>query len=394
MNTRDVVIVSGCRTPVGSFLGALSSLPAPKLGAIAIKSSVERAGVKPEQIDQVIMGTVLQGGLGQAPARQAALFAGLPDSVGCMTVNKVCSSGLMSVILAAQAIQAGDADVVIAGGMENMSLAPYLLPKGREGYRLGNAELVDMMIKDGLWEVYNDFHMGNAAELCAREMKISREDQDKYATESYKRANEAISAGKFKDEIVPVEIPQRKGDPLIVDTDEEPGRGKPEKFPNLRPAFDKEGTVTAANASSINDGAAALVVMSADKAGELGSSPLAKIVGYAAASKAPEWFTTAPSDAINNLYAKTGLSNNDIDLFEINEAFSCVSIANNKLLGLDPEQVNVNGGAVALGHPIGASGARILVTLLYVMKQEKAKCGLASLCNGGGEATALIVESM
>jgi len=389
---REVVIASACRTPVGSFNGALSGIPAPKLGAAVLSEAVRRARITPEQVDQVIMGSVLQGGLGQAPARQAAVFAGLPHSVGCMTVNKVCSSGLMAVILGTQAIQTGGADIVIAGGMENMSAAPYLLDKARSGYRLGHGQLVDMMIRDGLWDVYNDFHMGSAAELCAAEMNITRAEQDAYAAESYRRAIEAMEAGRFTEETVPVEIPQRKGDPLIFDRDEEPPRGKPEKFPQLKPAFAKDGTVTAANASSINDGAAALVLIAAEKAEELGVSPMAAVVGYGAASKAPEWFTTAPADAVNGVLKKTGLSPGDIDLFEMNEAFAVVSIANNRLLKLDAEKVNVNGGAVALGHPIGCSGARILVTLLHAMKQNGSRRGLASLCNGGGEATALIVE--
>jgi len=392
MNTRDVVIVSACRTPVGSFNGALCSIPTTKLGAIAVEEALKRSGLTPEVVDQVFMGCVLQGGLGQAPARQAAKFAGLPDNVGCMTVNKVCSSGLMSVILGAQSIMLGDADVVVAGGMENMSLAPYVLFQARTGYRLGHGQLTDMMIEDGLWDVYNNYHMGNAAELCAREMNISREDQDAFAAESYRRAIESVQNGIFKDEIIPVKVPQRKGDPIVVDTDEEPMRGNPEKFPKLRPAFDKEGTVTAANASSINDGAAAVVLMPAEKAAESGIEPMARISCYGDASKAPEWFTTAPADAINNTLGKAGLTKDDIDLYEINEAFSCVSIANNRILDLDPAKVNVNGGAVAIGHPIGASGARVLTTLLYAMQKRDAGRGLVSLCNGGGEATALIVE--
>lgn len=394
MPLKEVVIASACRTPIGSFNGALAGVPAPKLGAAALKEAVKRAQIEPNMVDQVIMGNVLQGGLGQAPARQAAIFAGLPESVGCMTVNKVCSSGLLAVMLGAQAIQTGEADVVAAGGMENMSKTPFLLDKARDGYRLGHGQLTDMIIRDGLWDVYNDFHMGNAAELCAKKMNITREDQDAFAAESYRRAVEAMNTGRFTEEIVPIEIPQRKGDPVVVDTDEEPPRGKPEKFPDLRPAFEKEGTITAANASSINDGAAALVLTSAEKAASLGIKPIAKIIGSGSASKAPEWFTTAPADAVNNLLNKTGLKISDIDLFELNEAFAVVSIANNKLLSLDTKKVNVNGGAVALGHPIGGSGARILVTLLYAMKQNNAKTGLASLCNGGGEATAIIVESV
>ena len=391
---KEVVIASACRTPIGSFNGKLSEIPAPKLGAIVIAEAVKRANIKPEQVDQVIMGCVLSAGLGQAPARQAAIYAGLPNGTDCTTVNKVCSSGLKAVMLGTQAIRVGDSDIVAAGGMENMSMAPYLLEKARTGYRLGHGQVVDSMVKDGLWDVYNDFHMGNAAELCASTMDFSREDQDRFAAESYRRALEAMKEGRFKAEITPVDVPQRKGGPVTVDTDEEPPRGIPEKFPKLRPAFDKEGTVTAANASSINDAASALVLMSAEKATELGVNPLAKVVASATASKEPEWFTTAPSDAINKALGNADMAIDDIDLFEINEAFSCVSLANNKILDLNPEKVNVNGGAVALGHPIGASGARILTTLLYAMKDRDAKNGVVSLCNGGGEATAVIVELM
>lgn len=391
-NLPEVVIVSACRTPIGSFNGGLSSLSAPKLGAVAIQEAVKRAGIAPEQVDQVLMGCVLTGGIGQAPARQAALFAGLPNTVDCTTINKVCSSGLKAVMLGAQAIRMGESEIVVAGGMECMSAAPYLLEKARTGYKLGHGQVVDSIVRDGLWDVYNDYHMGSAAELCARTMEFSREDQDSHAVESYRRAVEAMNSGKFKDEIVPVEVPQRKGDPVVIDSDEEPPNGIPEKFPKLRPAFEKEGTVTAANASSINDGAAAVVLMSAEKAASLGIDQLAKVISWATSSKEPEWFTTAPADAISRVLELTGLTTGDIDLFEINEAFSCVSLANNKILELSPEKVNVNGGAVALGHPIGASGARILVTLLHAMKQRSARKGIASLCNGGGEATAMIVE--
>ncbi|MFC1564317.1 thiolase family protein [candidate division KSB1 bacterium] len=389
---REVVIVSACRTPIGAFNGGLSSVSTTKLGAAAIKEAVKRAGIEPEDVDQVLMGCVLQGGLGQAPARQAAIFAGLPKSVDCTTVNKVCSSGLVTTFYGAQSIQTGNADVVVAGGMENMSLTPYFLDNARAGYRLGHGKILDMMVNDGLWDVYNNFHMGNAAEMCAKEYNLSREEQDNYAAESYRRAVESVNSGKFKDEIVAVEVPQRKGDPVIVDTDEEPLAGKPEKFPNLRPAFDREGTVTAANASSINDGASALVLMSKDKAESMGIKSMAVIRQFAVASKAPEWFTTAPADAVNKALEKAGLTIGDIDLFEMNEAFSCVSLANNKILGLDTAKVNIKGGAVALGHPIGASGARILTTLLYAMPEVNAKKGVAALCNGGGEATAIIVE--
>lgn len=389
---RDVVIVSAARTPVGSFFGALSTVPSPKLGAVAIKAAVERAGIKPDQVDEVIMGCVLPAGVGQAPARQAQIYAGIPKDKGALTVNKVCGSGLKSVMLAAQAIKCGDADVIVAGGMENMTLAPYYSFTGRTGFRMGHQKLIDGMIYDGLWDVYNDFHMGNAAELCAREMNVTREDQDAFAAESYRRAQEAIKSGAFKAEIVPVEVPGRKGAVTVVEDDEEPGRGKIDKIPALRPAFIKDGTVTAANASSINDGAAALVVMAADKAKALGLKPLATIVADATASKEPEWFTTAPADAINKLLSKVKMTTEDIDLYEINEAFAVVSIVNNRLLKLDPAKVNIRGGAVAIGHPIGASGARILTTLLYAMKDKNVKRGIASLCIGGGEAVAMLVE--
>jgi len=392
MDLQNVVIASACRTPIGSFGGALSPLPATQLGSIVIEEAIRRVGIDKGDVDEVIMGNVLSAGLGQAPARQAALGAGLPNSVECTTINKVCASGLKSVMLAAQAIMVGDAEVIVAGGMESMSNAPYLLEKARTGYRLGHGQLIDSMIKDGLWDVYNDFHMGNAAELCAREYNITREAQDEYAVMSYKRALEAQEKGYFKEEIVPVEIPQKKGEPITVDEDEEPKRVKFEKIPTLRPAFQKDGTVTAANASSINDGAAALVVMSEEKAKELGITPMARIIGQASAAKAPEWFTTAPADVIKKVLGKTGLAKDDIDLFEINEAFAVVSLVVNRLLELNPEKVNIHGGAVALGHPIGASGARILTTLLYAMKRRDAKRGLAALCIGGGEASAIVVE--
>lgn len=387
------VILSGCRTPIGSFMGSLSSLSAPQLGAAAIKEAVRRAGIKPEDVSEVIMGNVLTAGVGQAPARQAALGAGLPQSVPCMTINKVCGSGLKSVMLAAQAVMTGDAEVVVAGGMESMSNAPYLLDKARSGYGFGHAQLIDSMIKDGLWDVYNDFHMGNAAELCASECNIPRDSQDEFAINSYKRALQAMESGAFAEEIVSVEIPQRKGDPVVVSEDEEPKRVKFEKIPTLRPAFQKDGTVTAANASSLNDGAAALVIASEEWAKAHGIQPIAKIVTQASFAKAPEWFTTAPADVIKAITSKVGLTVADIDLFEVNEAFAVVALATNQLAGLDPDKVNVNGGAVALGHPIGASGARILVTLLYAMKSRDARRGLATLCIGGGEASAVIVET-
>ena len=392
MELRKAVIVSAARTPVGAFMGTLSTVPAPKLGAIAINAAVERAGIDKDKIDEVIMGCVLQAGIGQAPARQAMRFAGIPDSAQAMTIHKVCGSGLKSVMLAAQAVATGDADVIVAGGMENMSLAPYYLQKARTGYRMGDGKVVDGMIFDGLWDPYDNVHMGICAETCAEEHKISREDQDAFAAESYTRAQKAQADGLFDAEIVPVEIPQRKGDPILVTQDEEPGNGKPEKFPNLRPAFKKDGTVTAANASSINDGAAAVVVMAADVAEKMGITPLASIVGQASFAQEPVWFTTAPAGAIKKVLDKTGMKAGDIDLWEINEAFSVVSLINNKLLALDPAKVNVRGGAVAIGHPIGASGTRILTTLLYTMKDTGAKYGCASLCIGGGEASAMIVE--
>lgn len=388
------VIVGAARTPIGSFLGSLASVPAPKLGAVAIQEAVKRAGIKGELVEEVIMGNVLTAAEGQAPARQAVIFSGLPKETGALTIGKVCGSGLKAVMLADQMIRAGDRDVVVAGGMESMSLAPYALPKAREGLRMGNAQVIDTMVNDGLWDVYNQFHMGSAAEMCAKEHKVSREEQDAFAAESYRRALAAVKDGIFKDEIVPVPVPQRKGDPILVDTDEEPGKGDISKLGKLNPAFHKEGTVTAGNASSINDGAAALVVMSAKKAKELGLKPLAKIVAQDQASIAPEWFTMAPAEAMQRALKRANLTAADIDLWEVNEAFAVVAVANNKKVGIPADKVNVWGGAVALGHPIGASGARILVTLLYGMKRRNAKRGLASLCIGGGEGVALIVESL
>jgi acetyl-CoA C-acetyltransferase len=389
---KDVVIVAAARTPIGSFNGSLASVPATRLGAVVVAEVLKRAGVAPDQVDEVILGNVLPAGEGQAPARQAAIFAGLPEGVACTTVNKVCGSGLKSVMLAVQAIQAGDAEVVVAGGMENMSQVPHYLPEMRNGQRLGHAKVVDGMIHDGLWDVYNNFHMGNAAEICAREMAISREDQDAFAAESYRRSQAAVAEGLFKREIIPVAVPQRKGDPVIVDTDEEPAKGRIDKLPTLSPAFEKTGTVTAGNASSINDGAAAVLVMSADKAKALGVKPLARIVAQAGAAQKPEWFTTAPAASIQRALDKAGLAVADIDVFEINEAFSVVSLANERLLKLDPAKVNPRGGAVSLGHPIGASGARVLVTLLHELEDLGKRRGLASLCIGGGEAVALIVD--
>jgi acetyl-CoA C-acetyltransferase len=389
---RDVVVVAGARTPVGSFQGSLASLSAPKLGAIAVRAALERGRVPADAVGEVYLGCVLPAGIGQAPARQAAIAAGIPPAVGAVTINKVCGSGLKAVVFGANAIAAGEHDVVVAGGMESMSNAPYLLPKAREGYRLGHAQVIDSMIHDGLWDAYGNVHMGDCAELCAKEKGITRADQDAFAIESYRRALRAIADGKFKAEIVPVEIPQKKGPPKVVAEDEEPGRGDVEKLPGLRPAFQKEGTVTAGNASSINDGAAALVLAAADVAEARGWKPLARIVGSAGHAQAPEWFTTAPAGAIERLLGKIGWKKDDVDLWEINEAFAVVSLANNRMLGLDPARVNVWGGAVALGHPIGASGARLLVTLLSALADAGKRRGVASLCIGGGEGIALAVE--
>ena len=389
---REVVILSGARTPIGAFLGALSEVPAPKLGGTAIKAALERAKVPPEKIGEVYMGCVLPAGQGQAPARQAAHAAGLPRSVGAVTVNKVCGSGLKSVVLARNAIAAGEADLMVAGGMESMSQAPYLLPKAREGYRMGNGQLIDSMITDGLWDPYGNVHMGDCGELCARENQISREEQDAYAAESYRRARRAQADGKFKGEIVAVEVPQRKGPPRVVSDDESPGRGDPDKLPSLRPAFQKEGTITAGNASSLSDGAAALVLAGADTAEALGVRPLGRIVGAANHAQDPQWFTTAPAGAIERLLGKVGWKVGDVDLWELNEAFAVVALVNNKKLGLDPKKVNVWGGAIALGHPIGASGARVLVTLLAALADTGGKRGVASLCIGGGEGIAVAVE--
>ena len=388
----DVVIVSAVRTPVGSFLSALSGFTAPQLGSIVIKEAVRRAGIKNEEVDEVIMGNVLAAGEGQAPARQAALGSELPVSVECMTINKVCGSGLKSVMLGAQAIMLGDAEIIVAGGMESMSNVPYYLQGGRDGLKMGHKKLVDGMIHDGLWDVYNDYHMGSAAELCARECNISRDRQDEFSRMSYERALSAQKKGLFSDEIIPVTIPQRKGEPIVFAADEEPARVNFDKISKLKPVFEKDGTVTAANASSINDGAAALVIMSKNKAKELGVKPLAKIVAQASAAKEPEWFTTVPADVIKKVLKKAELTVDNIDLFEINEAFAVVSLAVNDIVGLDAEKVNVHGGAVALGHPIGATGARILVTLLYALRRYNKKYGLAALCIGGGEAAGIIVE--
>ncbi len=389
---RDVVIVGAARTPVGAFLGSLSSLTAPQLGAAAIKAALERAGVEPSKVEEVFMGCVLQAGVGQAPARQAALFAGLPDTVTCTTVNKVCGSGLKSVVSGAQTIALGDADIVVAGGMESMSNAPYVSHAMRTGARMGNVEFKDAMILDGLWDVYNQVHMGNCAELCADTYKISRATQDEYALESTQRAIRAQKEGAFKAEIVPVPVPQKKGDPIVVADDEGPKKAMPDKIGSLKPAFRKDGTVTAANASSINDGGAAVVLMSAERAKAEGKTPLARIIGQASAARKPAEFTVAPADAIKKLMEKVKMSPKDVDLWEINEAFAVVAIANNQLLKLDQSKVNVRGGAVVLGHPIGASGARLLVTLLYAMKDMNKRRGVASLCIGGGEGIAMMVE--
>jgi len=390
---KEVVIVAATRTPVGSFGGSLSGFSATQLGALIIKSAIEKAGLKPEHIQEVYMGNVLSANLGQAPATQAAIYAGLPP-LPATTVNKVCASGTKAIMLGAQSIALGQNDIVVAGGMESMSNVPYYLDKARNGYRLGNGQLTDGLIKDGLWDVYNDYHMGSAAELCATECKVSREDQDAYAIESYKRAQNAQSEGRFASEITPVELKDKKGEVTFFAGDEEPNAVKFDKIASLKPVFKKDGTVTAANASTLNDGAAAVVLMSAEKAAEMGIKPLARIIAYADAQQAPEWFTTTPSKAIPLALHRAGLSAAQIDYFEINEAFSVVSIANNRLLGLDPAKVNVNGGAVAIGHPLGASGARIVVTLLHVLQQRNARYGTAGICNGGGGASAIVIENL
>ncbi|MHC4821676.1 MAG: acetyl-CoA C-acetyltransferase [Planctomycetota bacterium] len=389
----DAVILSACRTPIGKFQGALSSLTAPQMGTLAVKEALTRAGIDGDQVDEVILGNVLQAGVGQNPARQAALGAGLPPSVPPFTVNKVCGSGLKSVMLGAQAIKAGDASVVVTGGMESMTNAPYLLPKARAGLRLGHGKLVDSMVADGLWDCYNDFHMGNTAELVCREKGVTREEQDAFAVESHRKATVAWEAGKFDAETLPVEIKGRKGDVTVFEKDEGPRADSTmESMAKLRPAFDKEGSVTAANASSINDGAAALVVASEEKANELGATPMARILGYASGGLPPEWVMMAPVEAVKNLWTKLGVDKDHFDLYEMNEPFSAASIAVNRDLGLDPSKVNVNGGAVAIGHPIGASGARILVTLLHALKDRGGKRGIAGLCLGGGNAVAVAVE--
>lgn len=387
---KEVVIVAAARTPIGSFGGALAGFSATQLGGYAIKGAIERAGLTPAHIQEVYMGNVLSANLGQAPATQAAKFAGLPD-LPATTINKVCASGTKAIMLAAQSIALGQNHIVVAGGMESMSNVPYYLDKARNGYRLGHGQLTDGLVKDGLWDVYNDYHMGSAAELCATTCQISREAQDGYAINSYQRAQTAHKEGKFDREIIPIEVKNRQGEITVINQDEEPYAVKFEKIPSLKPVFDKAGTVTAANASTLNDGAAALVLMSKEKADELGIQPLAKILAYADAQQAPEWFTTAPSKAIPLALEQANLTLDQVDYFEINEAFSVVALANNQELGLSTDRVNVNGGAVALGHPLGASGARIVVTLLSVLSQNQGKIGVAGICNGGGGASAIVI---
>lgn len=391
---KEVYIVSAVRTPIGSFGGSLSSLTAIQLGSTAIKGALAKAKVDVKEVNEVYMGNVISANLGQAPARQAAIGAGIGYNVPCTTVNKVCASGMKAVMLGAQGIMLGLNEVVVAGGMESMSNIPYYIPKARYGYKFGNAELVDGLSKDGLWEVYNDFAMGNCADNTAKEMNISREEQDAYAINSYKRSADSWSNGAFKDEIVPVEVPQRRGEPILVTEDEEYKNVNFEKIPGLRPVFSKEGTVTAANASTINDGASAIVLMSKEKADELGIKPIAKIVGFADAAQDPIWFTTAPSLAIPKAIENAGLTKDDIDYYEINEAFSVVALANNKEMGLDAEKVNTFGGAVSLGHPLGASGARIIATLTNVLHQKGGRYGVAGICNGGGGASAIVIEKI
>ncbi len=390
---KEVVIVSAVRTPIGSFLGSLSTVPATRLGAAAIKGALEKIGLDPKEVQEVYMGNVLQAGNGQAPARQAAMFAGLGQDVPCTTVNKVCASGMKAVSMAVQAIRSGDADVIVAGGMENMSLTPHYM-SARTGTKLGNISLIDGLVHDGLTDVYNNVHMGSCSELCAEEHQFSREDQDAFAIQSYTRSAAAWEAGKFNNEVVPVEIPQRKGNPILFSQDEEYKNVNFDKIPQLNPVFKKDGTITAANASTLNDGAAALVLMSREKADALGLKPLAIVRSYADAAQAPEWFTTAPAKALPIAVGKAGLEMKDIEYFELNEAFSVVGLANVKLLGIDNNRTNVNGGAVSLGHPLGCSGARILVTLIHILKQNNAKLGAAGICNGGGGASAMVLESI
>tara|TARA_B100001287_G_scaffold46061_3_gene35147 strand:- start:10380 stop:11558 length:1179 start_codon:yes stop_codon:yes gene_type:complete len=390
---KEVVIVSAVRTPMGSFGGSLSTMPATRLGAIAIKGAIEKINLNPKEINEVYMGNVLQANLGQAPARQAAVFAGIDENVPCTTVNKVCASGMKSISLAAQSIKCGDADVVVAGGMENMSMVPHYYT-ARNSVKLGDVKILDGMVKDGLTDVYNKVHMGVCADQCADEHNITRQDQDSFAVNSYKKSADAWSSGKFSEEIIPVSVPQRRGDDIIIQEDEEYKNVKLEKIPNLKAVFNKEGTVTAANASTLNDGASALILMSKDKAIELGIKPIAKITSYADAAQEPKWFTTAPAKAVPLALRKANLEIDDIDFWELNEAFSVVGIVNTKLLGLNPEKVDVNGGAVALGHPLGSSGSRIIVTLINVLKQNNGKYGAAGICNGGGGASAMVIENL
>ncbi|MFN1834607.1 acetyl-CoA C-acyltransferase [Balneola sp. MJW-20] len=391
---RDVVIVSAKRTPMGAFGGSLSSFTAPELGSMAILETIKDAGIKPDDVQEVVMGNVLSAGIGQAPARQAALKAGLSQLTPSTTVNKVCASGMKAIMIAADQIRLGEADIIVAGGMESMSNVPYYLPKERFGAKYGHGQVEDGIVKDGLWDVYNEYLMGNAAELCADECNISREQQDEFAVTSYKRAIDAYEKGYFKDEVLKVKVKDRKGNVTEVEKDEELDKVRFDKIPGLRPVFKKDGTVTAANASSINDGAAAVLLMSAERAEALGLKPIAKVISHASAAKAPEWFTTAPADAIPKALKRAGLNKDEIDLFEINEAFSVVSLANNQILELDPEKVNIHGGAVSLGHPLGCSGARIIVTLIHALKRTGGKYGCAGICNGGGGASSLVLEAL
>lgn len=391
---KTVYIVSAVRTPIGAFNGALASLTAPQLGSIAIKGALEKAGVAPEMVQEVYMGNVLSAGMGQAPATQAMLGAGIPNTVPSTTVNKVCASGSKAIMLAAQSIMMGINDVVVAGGMESMSNIPYYLDKARNGYRLGHGSVIDGMVKDGLWDVYKDFHMGNAAEICARDYKITREDQDNFAIESYTRAQNAYAKNAFADEIIPVSVPVRGKDPIVVSVDEEYTKVNFEKMKTLKPAFEKEGTITAANASKLNDGASALVLVSEEKVKELGLKPLAKITGFADAAQAPEWFTTAPALAVPKALKMAGVDAANVDYYELNEAFSVVGIVNAQLLGLDANKVNPRGGAVALGHPLGSSGSRIVVTLVHELLQDGKKIGVTGICNGGGGASAIVIEAV
>jgi len=394
LKNNDVVIVSFARTPIAKFCGGLSNMTATQIGAVAVKEAVARAGIKPDDVEEVLLGNVVSAGVGQAPARQAAIYAGLPKKVSCTTINKVCASGMKTIMFASQAIQTGYRNIMIAGGFESMSNIPHYLPGSRNGFRLGNSQIVDGLIHDGLWDIYNNQHMGMCGEDCAQKFSISREEQDRFAIESYSRAKTAVESGKFVEEIVPVSIPQKKGEPLIFDTDEEYKNIDLNKLSSLRPAFKKDGTVTAANASTLNDGGAALVVMSAGKAREMGLKPLALIRGFADAERDPVEFTIAPSDAVPLALRNAGVSASDVDYHEINEAFSVVAIANMRLLNLDPSRVNVNGGAVALGHPIGMSGARIVGTLYHILKQRNGTIGCASICNGGGGASAIVIERL